>query len=608
MKSEIKSNNPITFEIISHRLHQIAKETGITLERVGGTVNTTQQRDYMAALYRANGDLLSAGDTMGQHVACAGFAVKRILERFEKDIYPDDVFLLNDPYIAAIHQSDIYAISPIHYQDKLVGWSATFVHVMDIGAMSPGGDSPGATEIFHEGLRIPGIKLVERGNLRRDVFDTLINMTRQPVMVGLDLKCEIAANNVAKSRMKEVYARYGPELLIGVSSEMIDYSKSILERRISEIPDGSWKASAVIEGDVPWKIVVELQKKGSHLFFDFAGTDRQANRGVNLALHATFGWCFAAVLSTLAYDIPKNHGVFQVMDVIAPEGTLVNVQHPGPVSLNTTSSGVTVRYLANAVLMQMLSTSEKYKSEVMALNAGHRNIRHAGANQHKRYSVFNLAHGALDGGGARGCMDGIDSGGTQMSCPNVEWFELNFPVLYLFRRHAKDAAGAGKFRGGAGAETAHVLHDAPEGKIKGIAYGAASAKNSGVGTGGGYPGAPSIVALIEETRINELMAENKWGDDVKQLGGNPRLLPYCEFELKEKGVVYMRVASGGGYGDPLERDPRLVSDDITDGLVSLEMAHDNYGVVIDQQTNEIDLVATQELRTILREQRLNSAK
>jgi N-methylhydantoinase B len=295
------------------------------------------------------------------------------------------------------------------------------------------------------------------------------------------------------------------------------------------------------------------------------------------------------------------------MDVAAPEGTLVNVRHPGPVSLNTTSSGVTVRYLANAVLMQMLSTSEKYKGEVMALNAGHRNIRHAGANQHKKYSVFNLAHGALDGGGARGQMDGIDSGGTQMSCPNVEWFELNFPVLYLFRRHAKDAAGAGKFRGGAGAETAHMLHDAPERKIKGIAYGAASAKNSGQGTGGGYPGAPSIVRLLEDTRVNELMAENKWGDDVGELGGNASLLPYCEFELKEKGVVYMRVASGGGYGDPLERDPRRVASDVADGLVSREMAHDNYGVVIDQQTHEIDLAATQKLRTSLREQRLKPA-
>src|SRR5712692_9497546 len=199
--------DPVTFEILSHRLHQITKEMGTTLERVGGTVNTTQMHDYMSALYRANGDVLSPGDSSGFHVACASVAVKRIIERFEDDdgINPGDLFLLNDPYVAAIHQSDVYIISPIHDDDDLVAWSATFVHVMDIGAMSPGGNSPGATEIAHEGIRIPGLKLIDRGALRQDVFDTIIGMTRQPTMVGLDLKCEIAANNVAKSRVQEMF-------------------------------------------------------------------------------------------------------------------------------------------------------------------------------------------------------------------------------------------------------------------------------------------------------------------------------------------------------------------------------------------------------------------
>jgi N-methylhydantoinase B len=130
MPALVNRVDPIAFEILSHRLHQITKEMGITLERTGGTVNTTQQRDYMTSLYRPDGEILSAGETMGQHVVCAGFAVKRILERFDKEeIYPDDVFLLNDPYLAAIHQSDIYVVSPIHYKEELVAWSATFVHV-----------------------------------------------------------------------------------------------------------------------------------------------------------------------------------------------------------------------------------------------------------------------------------------------------------------------------------------------------------------------------------------------------------------------------------------------------------------------------------------------
>src|SRR5262249_37085424 len=155
---------------------------------------------------RANGDILSAGESSGWHVAVASFAVKRILERFGGDegIDPGDMFLLNDPYVAAIHQSDVYIISPVHFDGRIVAWSTTFVHVMDIGAMSPGGFSPNAKEVCQEGVRIPGIKLIERGKLRRDVFESFTNMTRQPAMVGLDLKCEIAANSVARARMVEV--------------------------------------------------------------------------------------------------------------------------------------------------------------------------------------------------------------------------------------------------------------------------------------------------------------------------------------------------------------------------------------------------------------------
>ena len=341
METLTRTVDPITFEILSHRLHQIAKETGVTLERVGGTVNTTQMHDYAAAVYRANGEILSAGETTGWHVACAGLAVKRIIELFRADgqIAQEDDFILNDPYHAAIHQSDVYMICPIHFRDRLVGWSATFVHVMDIGAMSPGGDSPGASEIFHEGLRIPGLKLVERGKLRRDVFDTLTNMTRQPVMVGLDLKCQLAANNVAKARMQEMYAEYGPELIDGVAGDMIRYSESVLRKRIAEVPDGSWSESNVIQGDKDWKICIQLTKQGDRLIFDFTGTDEQAKRGINLPYHATFGACFRVLLFCLAYDIPKNHGVLRPIEVIAPEGSIVNVKYPGPVSLNTTSSG-----------------------------------------------------------------------------------------------------------------------------------------------------------------------------------------------------------------------------------------------------------------------------
>lgn len=606
----IQNIDPITFEVLSHRLHQITREMGITLERTGGTVTTTQQHDYNASLYRPDGEIMAAGETYGHHVVCAGFAVKRILERFGKDeIYPDDIFLLNDPYLAAIHNSDVYIISPIHFQNVLVGWSATFVHVSDVGAMTPGGDSPEATEIFQEGIRIPGIKLVERGKLRRDVFDTITHMTRQPEAVGLDLKCEIAANNVAKARVQSMYQQYGAELVNAVSSEMIHYTETILRNRIREIPDGVWSETLTIEADGDCRLVLTLRKEDDRLIFDFSGTDNQVKKGINLPFHGTFGFCFGAVLYSLAYDLPKNHGVLRPMEVIAPKGTIAHVQYPGPISMSTTSSGFGVGFLASSVLMQMLATSEKWKREIVAPQASHRNCRHSGVNQYGRYSPFmNMAHGALDGNGARIDSDGVDSGGSYMSLPNVEWMELHYPLLYLFRRHATDSAGAGEFRGGAGVESAHMLHDAPEGKIRGVAYGVAGLRNSGHGMFGGYPGAPSIMVLLAKTNANSLVEENRPPVDLAEIGGEPRLLPYCNFELNKDDVLYMRVASGGGYGDPLERAPELVRSDVINGLVSREAACDIYGVVLDGESGQVNHVATQRQRKKIREEELGGAE
>ncbi len=188
-----------------------------------------------------------------------------------------------------------------------------------------------------------------------------------------------------------------------------------------------------------------------------------------------------------------------------------------------------------------------------------------------------------------------------MTAHNIEWVELNFPLLHLFNRHIKDAAGAGKYRGGAGVEYGFVLHDAPDNRIKGVALGVAGLRNSGQGMFGGYPGSPSLLILQEGTRVPELLARQQWPTEIAELGGEGRQLPYCDFEVKPGDVVIMIAASGGGYGDPLERDPALVLEDVDRGLVSIEAAAQLYGVVIGD--GAVDDAATELTRSRLREER-----
>jgi N-methylhydantoinase B len=596
MTTATKTIDPITFEILSHRLHEVTKEMATTLERVGGTVNTTQMQDYMAALYTPSGDILSAGDFSGWHVACAGVAVKHVIKAFAGQINPDDVFLLNDPYVAAIHQSDVYIISPIHHTSRLVGWSATFVHVMDIGAMSPGGNSPGATEIVHEGVRIPGIKLIDRGELRQDVFNAITNMTRQPTMVGLDLKCELAANNVAKARIQALCERYGVDLIDSASRQLIRQSEEVLRRRIQEIPDGMWTQSAEIVADKRYQVHLTLRKEKDCFYFDFSGTDDQAQVGINLPFHATFGACCEAILTSLGYDIPKNQGTFAVLEVIAPEGCLVNVRYPGPVSLSTTSGGAIAKFLATSVVTRCLATSEKWRIEAMSQTLGGRFARHAGVNQYGNYYVSTLQEAR--GSGATSYRDGVDSGRGHSSCHNVEWVERNFPILYLFRRQAQDSGGPGKFRGGVGTEVGWVVHEAPEKEIRIIGLGVVGSGNSGQGLFGGFPGAPSILVHYQRTQVKSLLQRHILPMNVEAWEGVPRAIPYEDYVLSDEDVYYVRTSCGGGYGDPLERQCTLVERDIRNGTVSETMARNVYGVIL-KEDGSLNLEATEVHRTEL---------
>ena len=241
--------DPFTFEIIRHKLFRVTEEAVIALESVSGTPISAEAHDLMVSLYREDGALMVGGTGFLQHLASASQAVKHIIANFSDDpgIYPDDIYLFNDSYTAALHTPDVYLIAPIHWEGKLAGFVANFVHVNDIGGIDPGGFCPSARTSYHEGFTSKGLKLVERGKLRRDVFETILNMVRDPGLVGLDLKSLMAATHVAKQRMLKLYGDYGYTAVDAVSQQLITQSDQAMRRRLREIPDGIWRARQYYE-------------------------------------------------------------------------------------------------------------------------------------------------------------------------------------------------------------------------------------------------------------------------------------------------------------------------------------------------------------------------
>lgn len=600
--------DPITFSIIRHRLFRIVDEAVITLKHVSGSAITNEGHDLMVSLYRADGSLLMGGVGFLHHLTSAAEACKSIIRRFEGDINEGDVFLLNCPYTAALHTSDIYLIAPIHYEGRLVAWSACFVHVYDIGAMNPGGFSPDSVDIYTEGFSSPGLKLVDRGEIRRDIMDTLLNMVRSPEMVALDMSSMIACNNVARDRMQTLMAKYGSETVDTACASLIDQSETLLRERLRELPNGRWQSRQYfdVKGET-YRVLLTMTKKDDQLTFDFTGSSEQSPYGINCSKWASWGGLFAPLFPLLCYDITWNEGVIRPIEMIAPEGSVVNATRPAPVSIATVGAIQAVNNAACTCISKMLSASEKYASEATAVwHGSHFAIFMFGRNQRGTDSIGILTETFGGAAGARAIGDGVDVGGEVPNpisrMANVETMEWTFPIRYLFRRRQQDSGGPGKHRGGTGAEFAIVPHDAPDGGIHYVISGKGTDYPMSEGLGGGYPGANSNYRWVHNTdAANDGANLQPFAQTLNDMPGEKENIAWGVYPLMDDDALYVRWNGGGGYGDPLERDPAAVAIDVRGGLVSGGTAKDVYGVVLD--AGAVDAEGTAKRRQTLRAER-----
>jgi N-methylhydantoinase B len=601
--------DPVNFQIIRHRLSRVIDEAVNALKRASGRPMVNESHDIMVSLYTSEGDLLLGGVGFLHHLVGASQATKHILDRFEGDINPGDVFILNDPYVAALHPPDMYVIKPIFFDGELQAFSATFVHVTDIGSIDAGGFSPRSETIFHEGFQTPGLKLVEGGEMREDVLDTILNMSRAPEMVDLDFRSEIAANNVAEDRLEELMGEYGAEPVTEVAEHLVEQSETELRERLRELPDGRWEARQYIDSvseDRTLALDLTLIKDDDSLIYDFEGTSPQSETGLNSPYWATFGGVFAPLLTLLAHDIVWNDGVVKPVEVNVPEGTVLNPERPAPVSIATVGAVQSCNNISTTALSKMLGSTDSYAEEATAVwNGAHINVD-LEVESGDETIVRELTDAFAGAGGARAFADGIDVGGelanTVLRWGNVERHERDLPLVYLTRRMVEDSGGAGEYRGGLGHEFAVTPYPPAVDEMTAVTFGKGGTVPLADGLFGGYPGSNAQYLIRKDTAV--------WGDGLTvptdlddTLGASESVEAQWGVQELEHGDVFALGPTGsGGYGDPIERDPEAVRADVADGKVRPETARSVYGVPVDDSTADVE-----GLRAEIRTQRLAEA-
>lgn len=582
--------DPVTYQIIKHRLFRVTDEASAHLKRVSASPLVTEGHDFIVSIYNAEGDLLTAGMGVLQHMMPASESVKHIIEKFDEEyINPGDMFMQNDPYTAAMHAPDMYLIAPIFHEGELRGWSSSFVHLPDNGAIDIGGFSHRATEKVHDGFQTDGLKLVDGGDVRPDVMGTLRNMSRMPDMAEMDMRSQIAANNVAKERMTSIMDEYGSETVDEVGDQLVEESEQKFRKKLEELPDGSWQARQYVDSepeDKLYTVDLELRKEGDTLTFDYEGTSEQSDIGLNCTKVASYGGTAVVLLTLLAEDVTWNDGLLNAIDVVAPDGTIVNCTEPATPNTATITTIQTCNQVATISTSKMLAANDAYDDRATAVWHGSFGGAFFGTEQQGQYNMAIPDDAMAGAGGATAVNDGVHLGGelvnTVARWGNVENHESTFPFVYLFRRYLEDTGGPGKNRGGAGHEWAATMLE-PAGEVDANTFGKGGKVPHGMGIFGGYSGATLDYSLFTDTNVWDLGLDFPYRKDDDAIEFDEQInAQWGSFTMTEGDVFYLNYAGSGGYGDSLERDPEKVVEDVDEGFVAPETAEEVYGVPISE--------------------------
>ena len=573
-------SDPIEFELFKNALFGIADEMALTVFRTTYSGVLKDNMDYSTALFDGDGVLVAQGLTLPGHLGSMPTAIAAVKSAFAGRVDPGDVFILNDPFRGGMHLPDVFIFKPIFRAQTCIAWAAAVCHHTDVGGRVPGSNASDSTEIYQEGLRIPPLKLYGRGERSEALFALIESNVRVPVKVFGDLRAQLAACHIAEQALGELAARYGETKLAQYMTELVDYAERMTRAAISDLPDGVYEFLDHIDDDgidvgrpIPLKVAVT--KSGDRIAVDWTGSSPQVKGAINNTLSYTKSASYCAIRSILPQHIPTNEGVFRAISVTAPEGTIANMVLPGACAARGLTGFRMVDCMFGA-LAKMLP------AEVFAASDGGNTGVSIGG-WHKDRTPFIYVDFTCCAWGARPYADGLDGNShiyANMASQPIEVTESEQPLQITAYEFVQDAMGPGKYRGGAPFRREYRLL-AEEAVLQ-----VRSDRHAfrPFGLYGGGSGRPSMNYLNPDK--------------------NPEPLPSKLTMTMKRGDLFRHeVAGGGGWGDPLERDPALVLKDVFNEFVSPDAAREVYGVALSGDPLAVDAPATAVLRDRMRAQR-----
>ncbi|MEO1191386.1 MAG: hydantoinase B/oxoprolinase family protein [Pseudomonadota bacterium] len=604
--------DPVTYEVIRHNLWNINEEHGATIQRISGSPVAMYALDLNPSILTEEAEFVYFGPYMQYMSGVTDTQVKWILEHRSDnpEIKPGDMFLANDPWVGAAHQMDVMLICPIFQGDELFCWITNCLHQYDIGGITPGSFCPSAESAFEEGILLPPVKLIESSVVRKDIEDIYLRSSRKPEMVALDLRAQIAGNMTAKARIEALLERYGADTVKAVMRQVIAKAELSFLDKMRRLPDGVWQDRTYVEACRPGdrrthRVVLTVRKEGTRLIFENEGTAPQDG-----AMNATYsGWrgsLLVAINELLCWDqFFAVGGALRHIEFDPTPGTFTCANFPASVSTAPTQSMEISLYPAYNVLSKMIHPDPELRRDIMCIGGTSQwpATIFRGTDQWGErfgYLLVDPIGGAI---GAFSHADGIDTGGQARTpicqLPNVEHTEQSFPLLFLYRKEVADSGGAGRFRGGMGAESCFIVHNVERMTHDTLSSGNATPTSTGMMAG--YPSATNAYRFVTQSDIQERFGEGRMPEDAEEVAGS-----FVELGLREQDftqtpddVYAVRWTGGGGFGDPLDRDPQMLQEDLDGLAVTPKAAESVFGAVLDGD-GRVDAAATAESRKRLR--------